>query len=177
MRNNLVLKMYTVEEAYIAYLWEFEHKVMFNKEQKRPYIGVVYTVNEMNYFVPLTSPKQKHVMMDNDIDFRKIAYGKYGALNFGNMIPVPKECLYQMDFTKLHGNYRDWMLNQYRELKKEREALRYVAENLYDICTRPVDELTPHEQAVKERCCDFLLLEELCKAYYGDQKNVNADCE
>ncbi|MBQ2368927.1 MAG: type III toxin-antitoxin system ToxN/AbiQ family toxin [Peptococcaceae bacterium] len=164
----LALKLYVVDEAYIEYLWKFEHKVMFNKNQKRPYVGVVYTVNDLNYFVPLTSPKQKHETMDKDIDFRKIARGKYGALNFGNMIPVPAECLQQIDFSKLHGTYKDWILNQYRELKKERETLRETAEKLYAVYMKPVDELTPHEQAVKERCCDFVLLEKLCKEYQAD---------
>jgi hypothetical protein len=35
---------------------------------------------------------------------------------------------------------------------------------------KPVDELTPHEQAVKERCCDFVLLEKLCKEYQVDSE-------
>ena len=43
----------------------------------------------MKYFAPLSSPKQKHLKMKNDIDFYKLSNGKLGAINFNNMIPVP----------------------------------------------------------------------------------------
>ena len=171
------LKLYTVDDDYIGFLRQKEEKVMYNKSHSRPYVGVVFTINEFNYFVPLTSPKTKHISMGNDIDFRKIAKGKYGAINFNKMIPVPDDCLMLIDLDTAEPPYKYVLWNQLKNVKKDKDIICNTAKELYWVCTKPVDELTPHEQAVKERCCDFLLLEELCKAYYGDQKNVNADCE
>ena len=47
------LKIYYLDENYINYLREYDNRVAYNKNQKRPYIGVVYTFNWLNYFAPL----------------------------------------------------------------------------------------------------------------------------
>ena len=161
----LRLKLYTVDDNYINFLHQSEEKVMYNKSQKRPYVGIVFNINELNYFVPLTSPKAKHEIMGNDIDFRKIANGKYGAINFNKMIPVPDDCLVLIDVDAEKPPYQYVLWNQLKNVKKDKEIICNTAKKLYDVCMKPVDELTPHEQAVKERCCDFVRLEKLCKEY------------
>ena len=40
------------------------------------------------YFAPLSSPKVKHIHMKNNLDVIKIDGGRYGVVNFNNMIPV-----------------------------------------------------------------------------------------
>ena len=49
-----VLKIYYLDENYINYLRKFDTKVAYNKNQTRPYIGIVYTFNGFNYFAPLS---------------------------------------------------------------------------------------------------------------------------
>ena len=39
------LKIYYLDENYINYLRKYDNRVAYNKNQKRPYIGVVYTFN------------------------------------------------------------------------------------------------------------------------------------
>ena len=112
------LKLYTVDDDYIGFLRQKEEKVMYNKSHSRPYVGVVFTINELNYFVPLTSPKTKHISMGNDIDFRKIAKGKYGAINFNKMIPVPDDCLMLIDLDTAEPPYKYVLWNQLKKCEK-----------------------------------------------------------
>ena len=60
-----VLKIYYLDENYINYLRKFDTKVAYNKNQTRPYIGIVYTFNGFNYFAPLSSPKPKHLKLSD----------------------------------------------------------------------------------------------------------------
>lgn len=65
-----------------------------NKNQKRLYIGVVYTFNGSNYFAPLAHPRPKHLKMsERAIDVFKIDKGKLGIVNINNMIPTSIECI------------------------------------------------------------------------------------
>ena len=57
MGENETLKFYTVNEDYIDYLSQFDSHVSWNKEQKRPYVGIVLRVENYLYFAPLYSYK------------------------------------------------------------------------------------------------------------------------
>ena len=84
------LKIYYLDENYINYLRKYDNRVAYNKNQKRPYIGVVYTFNGLNYFAPLAHPRPKHLKMsERAIDVFKIDKGKLGVVNINNMIPTP----------------------------------------------------------------------------------------
>lgn len=65
-----------------------------NKNQRRPYIGVVYTFNGSNYFAPLAHPRPQHLKMsERAIDVFKIDKGKLGIVNINNMIQTSIECI------------------------------------------------------------------------------------
>ncbi|MGL5231670.1 MAG: type III toxin-antitoxin system ToxN/AbiQ family toxin [Cetobacterium sp.] len=57
------LKLYVVDSKFLKYLKEHENKIMdnFDLKNKRPYLGIVLTINNFDYLVPLTSPKLKHL--------------------------------------------------------------------------------------------------------------------
>ena len=86
----LNFKLVKVNAEYCNYLRKFDNKVPYNYGSKelRPFIGILFKVNDNEYFAPLTSPKIKHLKMKNTLDFLKIDDGKLGAVNFNNMIPV-----------------------------------------------------------------------------------------
>ena len=50
-------------------------------------IGVILTVNSMDYFAPLSSFKDKHSRMRESVDFIKVK--RYTVININNMFPVP----------------------------------------------------------------------------------------
>ena len=77
------MRLYHVDDDYIEYLRQFDSRVYDNKNGTRPYVGVALTVEGMEYYIPMSSPKPKHDGMKNSIDFMKMADGqrKMGVLN------------------------------------------------------------------------------------------------
>lgn len=70
------LNFYIINDNYVKYLSQFDKHIAYNKNEKRPYIGVVVIVKEHYYFVPLFSPKQKHKTYKDNLTFFKIVNSK-----------------------------------------------------------------------------------------------------
>ena len=87
IRNFKIVK---VDYKYCDYLRQFDSKVSYNAGNKelRPFIRILFAVEGCEYFVPLSSPKVKHINMKNNLDVVKIDGGRYRIVNFNNMIPV-----------------------------------------------------------------------------------------
>lgn len=71
------MTIYNIKNDYIQFLRTFDTKIEENKNEKRPYVGIVLQIGSIEYYAPLTSPKPKHKNMKNSKDFRKIENGKY----------------------------------------------------------------------------------------------------
>lgn len=50
------LRFYHVREGYIEFLHKVDNRVQLNKGQRRPYVGIVLTIGNFDYYVPLESP-------------------------------------------------------------------------------------------------------------------------
>lgn len=132
-----------VNSSYCDFLRDKDRRVPQTMDEKRtrPFLGIVFSVNGKNYYVPLTSPKKKHLRMSNSSDFLKIEDGKYGAMNFNNMIPVPTECLEEADILIHKGDspekikYKTLCQRQYEWCKANRVQIVRRAVRLYDIVT------------------------------------------
>ena len=84
------IKIVKVDSDYCNFLRKYDDKVSYNAGNKelRPFVGILFTVNNCEYFAPLSSPKPKHIKLKNTLDLIKINDGIYGVVNFNNMIPV-----------------------------------------------------------------------------------------
>ena len=55
------MKLYEVTDRYINYLRKFDKRVYDNKENNRKvmrkYLGIVLKINGLNYYIPMSSPK------------------------------------------------------------------------------------------------------------------------
>ena len=120
MKNNKKLKIkklnfYIIDDNYIEYLSQFDKHIAYNKNEKRPYIGVVLIVEEHYYFAPLFSPKQKHKTYKDNLTFFKIINEKtkndLGIIRFSDMIPVPQESVYLLDIKIKAMDIKDYFLN------------------------------------------------------------------
>ncbi|WMJ24288.1 type III toxin-antitoxin system ToxN/AbiQ family toxin [Paludicola sp. MB14-C6] len=156
------LNLYRVNDKYCDYLRTFDKKVPFlmDEKQRRPFVGVVFSVNKHHFFAPLTSPKAKHLSMKNQVDFLKIDNGQLGAINFNNMIPVLKSMCSKIEIndmpaiTKDQQNYKELIRNQLDWCNKNHEQIYKKAQKLYQLIT------TEHApEALQIRCCNFSLLE------------------
>ncbi len=65
------LKLVTVRSKYCEFLREYDCRVSINSNEKvaRPFVGVLFEINNIEYFAPLSSPKLKHKKMKNTVDF------------------------------------------------------------------------------------------------------------
>ena len=90
---NKNIKIVKVDHKYCDYLRKFDNRVSYNAGLKelRPFIGILFNVDNNEYYAPLSSPKPKHNLLKNNIDILKINDGKYGVVNFNNMIPITKK--------------------------------------------------------------------------------------
>lgn len=160
------MKVYTIDDGYVQYLKNYEPKVPDNKSETRPYIGVVLNIAGIQYYAPLTSPKPKHLTMKNDKDFRKINGGIYGAINFNNMIPVDSKYIHEKDITNEPNiQYKNLLLNQLRCINQDIQAIATTASKLRQLYLADEATLKSHDIAVKNRCCNFILLEQIYNQY------------
>ena len=164
------MKFYHIKEDYINYLRSFDKKVAINKNETRPYVGILLTIDSKNYFAPFTSPKPKHLKMKNSIDFRKINNGILGAINLNNMIPVVDEAIIPFSINTISDiKYKTLLQNQYNFIKKDWDNIVKNAQKLYDLLTKPANKRTKYEIIVCERCCDILLLEKIINNYIASK--------
>ena len=159
------LKIYYIDNKYIDYLRKFDKKVAYNKSKSRPYIGVVYTFNNQTYFAPLSSPKPKHLTMNNRaLDMFKIKDGELGIVNINNMIPSPISCLTEVLPLVKDKQYRKLIIEQTTYLNNhKRELLDKVNFFMLKYDTNKLSKRT------KDRCCNFRLLEEKCREYEKEE--------
>ena len=156
-----------VDTKYCDYLRKFDNKVPYNFNEKeiRPFVGVLFEINDCSYFAPLSSPKPKHLKLKSKLDFLKIDNGKLGAINFNNMIPVTNKNIVKIDLekegiTKTEKKYIKLLKEQIYWLNRNSEKIFGRSNKLYEkYISNKLDTNT------YKRCCNFLLLEEKCKEY------------
>ena len=90
------MKLYAVTDEYIDYLRQFDYKVYDNKEDRRKvmrkYLGIVLTINEMKYYIPMSSPK-KSDYKDNQIRKSIVPIVRIVSSEEVDNVPVLKETL------------------------------------------------------------------------------------
>lgn len=157
------INFYEIDEKYIDYLSLYAPHLFHNSKKdqtnKRKYIGIVFQINGMDYFAPLSSFKSKHLHMRESLDFIKVQ--SYAVINLNNMFPVPEgECTY-LDFNTIKDNkYKSLLLAEYRFIKSIENKIRKNAATLYKHKLANGDST-----ALAKRCNDFTLLEILCAKY------------
>lgn len=161
------LNIVRINTKYCDYLRKFDNKVSYNKNDKelRPFVGILFKIEECEYFAPLSSPKSKHLKMKNTVDFYKIKNGELGAVNFNNMIPVMKE-----NYTLIDLNKEALTVSEMKYQKMLKEQLSWLNKNFIQIKNKSFKLYQLYNSGklsnnLKSRCCDFKLLEEKCIEY------------
>lgn len=157
------IRFYEVNGDYINYLLPYAPHMFHNKKNtqknERKYIGVVLHINDMDYFAPLSSFKDKHRTMKEGLDFIKVK--DYAVINLNNMFPVPlSECTYVDIRKEKNPNYRNLLLSEYRYIKSIQDRIRKNALTLYKYKIKNGIS-TP----LAKRCNDFSLLEKAYRNY------------
>ena len=68
------MNWYVVDKKYINYLTQFDSHVGYVEygERLKLHVGILLTVGDFHYYVPISSAKPKHQKMSNSLDFHKL---------------------------------------------------------------------------------------------------------
>ena len=174
------LKIYSVSDKYVNYLRQFDNKIYDNKADlrthTRKYVGVVISIGNINYYIPMSSPK-KTDYLDKECTkirpsmntiVRMTAKNKdgilelRGTLRISNMIPVPNTeiSLYDVD------SEQD---TKYKDIIKDEIAFLRDPTNEKNIINKAK---LVHKQKINsidikylDNCVNYKLLEEKCIEY------------
>ncbi len=181
MGENETLKFYIVDEDYIDYLSKFDNHVSWNKEQKRPYIGIVLKVANHLYFAPLYSYKVGYDKYKENPSFIRVEDRKgknVSIIRFAEMIPVPETAIQLFDFNIRGRKYRDLLQAEINFINDNKNVIYSKAKKIY---RNVVHIKIPFFCSIS---CDFELLEQKSKEYIGNVnkgknfiKDVEITCE
>lgn len=163
----MTLKFYEVDSEYIKYLKENGDDKIPNieyKKHKKFFCGIVLTINNFNYFAPVSSYNKKvhtsFLIMDKDKETKKLK--AISSLRFSFMFPCPIEYLSQKDFSKEDEKYRNLLRKELRYCNKNREKIKKLANEVYKLGLK-------EETRKKFNICDFKKLEETYFRYINDK--------
>jgi protein AbiQ len=161
-----------IDSNYTDYLYRIDIRVSknINGIYQRPYIGVLFNMNEKKYFAPLTSRRKGKKLAENpipeNITFFPIAECELGGINLNNMIPVI-DGVYWLADIDADKNDEEWQKNKknmlrktVRFLRKNEKRLIIKAKFLYDLCSN--DKLSVKQKRI---VCDFVKLEKAATQY------------
>ena len=172
------LNLYSISDKYIKYLRKFDDKIYDYKEEirthKRKYLGVVLTVNDFNYYIPMSSPKKsdyldfdkKIVRNDAKTIIRIHESGRlYGTLRISNMIPVPITELQPYIIADEDDlKYREVILGELRYINNNSSKIIKYAKTVYNQKIKNMDI------GYIKNTVNFRLLEEKLKEW-NNEKN------
>lgn len=163
----MTLKFYEVDSEYIKYLKENGDDKIPNieyKKHKKFFCGIVLTINNFNYFAPVSSYNKKvhtsFLIMDKDRETKKLK--PISSLRFSFMFPCPIEYLSQKDFSKEDEKHRNLLRKELRYCNKNREKIKKLANEVYKLGLK-------EETRKKFNICNFKKLEETYFRYINDR--------
>ena len=180
------LWLYTVDDDYVNYLNGFDNRIVSNKENsrvfERKYLGTVLKVNDIDYFVPLASPKNSDYQTDKAgnrqirrsiVPIMRIVYKEIngvstliGTLKFSNMIPVLDSVVTKYDVkNETDLAYQNLVYKEWEFIRSRKADIFKNARTIYSQKTKSVQGIGYLDNTV-----DFLLLEEKAKLYVKNNK-------
>ena len=157
------LKFYEVNGEYIKYLKENADDKIPNinyKKHKKFFCGIVLTINNFNYFAPVSSYNKKahttFLIMDKDRKTKEMK--PISSLRFSFMFPCPIEYLSQKDFSKEEKKYQNLLRKELDYCNANREKIRKLANEVYKLGLK-------EETRTRFNICNFQLLEQKCLEY------------
>ncbi len=140
MIKTIKYGFYTIDPDYLEYLNRIDSEVYYNSSYRnntKPFVGVIVGIESYNYFIPVSSAKEKHKnwktvsdehfliyeVIDNSISIQGDIYKYYSdtkkmhilsILDIKKMIPVPTGYYERVVFDELNDNrYRDLFKKEY----------------------------------------------------------------
>lgn len=173
------MKLYSISDEYVNYLRNKFPRVYSNKEDvrthTRKYLGIVFTIGNYNYYIPLSSPKDKHdyifidgkkiIRKDSLIVMRIVSKSKSedkeelkGTLQIGTMIPVPDSEIELYDINEEKDeHYKNLVIEELIYIRKNEKKIIKNAKILYS-----KKKANDKSNKVVANCINFIAIEAEC---------------
>lgn len=148
-------------------MFKYDCRVSYNidKTYQRPYVGVLFEIEEKKYFAPLTSSNKGKKLKDNpkgeNLTFFPLDKCNLGGINLNNMIPVLDGVYKKFDINNEKNlKKKTLLIKQVIELRKKSDYIIKKAKKLYGL------KISGRLYASKDNItCDFKLLESIIHLY------------
>lgn len=152
------LKFYTVDNTYVKQLYQIDTEVFYESSNydNKPYVGIIVQNGTYDYFIPLTSAKNKHKKWNNVTKTNYLIYELcpsnlshippdwvyvqnknnikhiLSVLEIKKMIPVPEKYYSEIKFSKITDeSYRNLLQKEYKFIKPLKESIYTKANTIY----------------------------------------------
>lgn len=163
------LGLYTIDQEYLKYLYSFDTEVYYSPKYEgslKPFFGIIVIIDNISYFIPITSAKEKHKKWKNVSNehfliyefIKKNTINVLAVLDIKKMIPVPNNCYNKISFEIINDKkYRSLFQKEYEFLLKRREKIVNKVNKLY--------KKQKETNIVNSKHCDFTKLENAMKEW------------
>lgn len=172
-----MMRWIIISEEYLSYLRSAEERIPqsdYGKNHIKPFFGVLFETEDCYYVTQVSSAKERHNKMKQNLDFYKL-YDKrsnklLAVVNLNYMFPVPKSETVDLEYARIQ-NYRDF--------ESDRQRSQYIHFLKIELCLinkLKLDEAAKKLYALKyeypdnvvsKRCLDYRALEELARKYHS----------
>lgn len=160
------LRIYRISDRYIRFLHSRDGRVQYNKNSRRPYVGVVLIEGSYKYFVPMESPKPNHANIKSGKHIMQLDGGRLGLLGFNNMVPVRDSEIAEINFAaEPDKNYALLLSKQAAFCNRNRAKIMEKASQTY------YDAVNGKNKFLVQICCDFKALEKACRQFDPTRNN------
>ena len=173
-------KIYSVSDKYISFLRENFPNVYSNKidnrTHTRKYVGVVVTIEDFKYYIPMSSPKDSdyqvagetkvikksiipiiRIVVKNSLGEKELK----GTLRISHMIPVPESELELYDLeNETDKTYKDLVQNEIIFIRKNHDKIMNNATVLYK---HKIENVTT--AGYVKSALPYKEIQKLCKQY------------
>ena len=171
------MKIYDIDKNYIKYLQKFDSFILNaegkNYKRERKYLGVIFTINYCDYFIPLSSPdsiddyQNGKIRASSPVVIRMVKKDKnnndslLGTLRLNTMIPVyNRSVIINYDLNaETDLKYKDLIINELSFIHKNKDDILKKATKLYK------QKIKKYKIPMLNNVCNFSLLEEKAKEY------------
>ncbi|QZE12418.1 type III toxin-antitoxin system ToxN/AbiQ family toxin [Mycoplasma sp. Ms02] len=160
------MMIYKIYPKYLKYLNKIDSEVFYSEHYElktKPFLGIIVSLSEnVEYFIPFTSPKNKHENWSKRSKRYMFIFDEkdevIGLLDFRKIIPVKEEFFSELNIDESFDiKYKSLIKKQLLFCRKQKNK---IVENI---------EFVYSEQVIGKRVlkyhCDFLKLEKAMKNY------------
>lgn len=127
-----------IDIDYLKSLYEFDNEVSYNQNYKKhikAHLGILTSIQNNTFIIPLTSPKEKHLKISNNSNQIEKMFDQdnnsLGVLLIQKIIPVSEILIKRINLEK-DKKYGNLILKQLNYIKKNKARILKKVNTHYD---------------------------------------------